>query len=169
MPTLLQRQGVLSLASATANSDTPAIPEPALHVFTSPSAERKFENSCRRAVSRENRRLELSWTITTALSQTHHHSRDIEATAVGIGSGRLLLGGFVAKKMVSTELRGARPAPRLPHLLEQNDGYSYGLGIARPAIGCQKSHVRRCAVEAHLPSQRAPGGRSLPTPPRPSG
>ncbi|CMD89674.1 Putative transposase for insertion sequence element IS6110 [Mycobacterium tuberculosis] len=82
---------------------------------------------------------------------------DVElATAVGIGSGRLLSADSY-KKMVSTELRGkTRAQPGCPTCFEQNDGYSYGLGIVISGHWLLQNPMFAgyAAVEAYLPSQR---------------
>lgn len=165
MPTLLQRKVLSPLGlTATANSDTPAIPEPALHAFTS---ERRAALKIPAGVPfyEESTFWNPSWTITHGAIQTTT-IYDMEATAVGIGSGRLLSADSY-KKMVSTELRGkTRAQPGCPTCFEQNDGYSYGLGIVISGHWLLQNPMFAgyAAVEAYLPSQRS----QSPTPPRPS-
>lgn len=140
--------------TATANSDTPAIPEPALHAFTS---ERRAALKIPAGVPfyEESTFWNPSWTITHGAIQTTT-IYDMEATAVGIGSGRLLSADSY-KKMVSTELRGkTRAQPGCPTCFEQNDGYSYGLGIVISGHWLLQNPMFAgyAAVEAYLPSQR---------------
>lgn len=153
MPTLLQRKVLSPLGlTATANSDTPAIPEPALHAFTS---ERRAALKIPAGVPfyEESTFWNPSWTITHGAIQTTT-IYDMEATAVGIGSGRLLSADSY-KKMVSTELRGkTRAQPGCPTCFEQNDGYSYGLGIVISGHWLLQNPMFAgyAAVEAYLPS-----------------
>lgn len=156
MPTLLQNEvlGPLGL-KATANSDTPEIPQPALHAFTSE----------RRAVLKipagtpfyeESTYWNPSWTITHGAIQTTN-IYDMEATAVGIGSGKLLSAESY-KKMVSTALRGRTHAqPGCPTCFDQNEGYTYGLGIVSSGDWLLQNPLFAgyAAVEAYLPAQKA--------------
>ena len=69
-----------------------------------------------------------SWTITHGAIQTTN-IYDMEATAVGIGSGKLLTADSY-KKMVSTDLRGkTHKQPGCTTCDAMNDVYTYGLGI----------------------------------------
>jgi CubicO group peptidase (beta-lactamase class C family) len=139
---------------ATANSDTPEIPAPVLHAFTS---ERRaaLKIPAGTAFYEESTYWNPSWTITHGAIQTTD-IYDMEATAVGIGSGRLLSAESY-KKMVSTELRGkTRAQPDCPTCFEQNDGYTYGLGIVISGNWLLQNPMFAgySAVEAYLPSQR---------------
>jgi CubicO group peptidase (beta-lactamase class C family) len=135
MPTLLQNEvlGPLGL-KATANSDTPAIPQPALHAFSS------------------ERRQFLKIPAGTPFYE------ESTSTAVGIGSGRLLSPDSY-KKMVSTELRGKTHAQSdCPTIcFEQNDGYTYGLGIVISGDWLMQNPMMAgyAALEAYLPAQKA--------------
>lgn len=69
-----------------------------------------------------------SRTITHGAVQTTN-IYDLEATAAGIGSGRLLSAESY-RAMVSTDLRGrTRAQPGCVTCAPQTDGYTYGLGI----------------------------------------
>ncbi|MGO9510022.1 MAG: serine hydrolase domain-containing protein [Mycobacterium sp.] len=155
MPSLMRTKvlGPLGL-SATANSDTPEIPQPALHAFT--SERRAFMKiPAGTPFYEESTYWNPSWTITHGAIQTTD-IYDLEATAVGIGSGRLLSAESY-KKMVSTDLRGkTRAQPDCPTCFEQNDGYTYGLGIVISGNWLLQNPMfgGYAAVEAYLPSQR---------------
>lgn len=145
MPKLLQDKvlGPLGL-SQTANSDTPEIPPPVLHAF---SAERgRYEDTTF---------WNPSWTITHGAIQTTN-IYDLEATARGIGSGRLLSRDSY-QKMVSTDLRGkTRAQAGCPTCAEQNDIYTYGLGIVISGHWLLQNPMFAgyAGVEAYLPSQK---------------
>lgn len=155
MPSLMRTKilGPLGL-SATANFDTPEIPQPALHAFT--SERRAFMKiPAGTPFYEESTYWNPSWTITHGAIQTTD-IYDLEATAVGIGSGRLLSAESY-KKMVSTDLRGkTRAQPDCPTCFEQNDGYTYGLGIVISGNWLLQNPMfgGYAAVEAYLPSQR---------------
>ncbi|HZA12793.1 serine hydrolase domain-containing protein [Mycobacterium sp.] len=139
---------------STADSDTPAIPYPALHAFTSerraflkiPSGTPFYE---------ESTYWNPSWTITHGAIQTTN-IYDLEATAVGVGSGKLLSPESY-KKMVSADLRGkTHVQPGCPTCAEMNDGYTYGLGIVISGNWLLQNPLFAgySAVEAYLPSQK---------------
>ena len=155
IPSLMRTKvlGPLGL-SATTNSDTPEVPHPALHAYSSerraflkiPAGTPFYEDSTY---------WNPSWTITHGAIQTTD-IYDMEATAVGIGSGRLLSTESY-KKMVSTDLRGkTHPQPDCPTCFDQNDAYTYGFGIVISGNWLlQNPMFAGCAaVEAYLPSQR---------------
>jgi CubicO group peptidase (beta-lactamase class C family) len=155
MPSLMRSKvlGPLGL-SATNNSDTPEVPQPVLHAFTS---ERRaaLKIPAGTPFYEESTYWNPSWTITHGAIQTTD-IYDMEATAVGVGSGRLLSAESY-KKMVSTELRGkTHPQPDCPTCFEQNDGYTYGLGIVISGNWLMQNPMLAgyAAVEAYLPSQR---------------
>ncbi len=155
MPTLLQNEvlGPLGL-KATANSDTPEIPGPVLHTFTS---ERRaaLKIPAGTPFYEESTYWNPSWTITHGAIQTTN-IYDMEATAVGVGAGRLLSADSY-KKMVSTALRGkTHTQPGCPTCFEQNEGYTYGLGIITSGDWLlQNPLFSGCAgVEAYLPAQK---------------
>lgn len=69
-----------------------------------------------------------SWTMTHGAIQTSN-IYDLEATAAGVGSGRLLTEDSY-RRMISTDLRGkTRAQPGCPICFAQTDYYTYGLGI----------------------------------------
>ncbi|CAM2742139.1 D-alanyl-D-alanine carboxypeptidase [Mycobacterium intermedium] len=155
MATLLQRKVLAPLGlTATFNSDTAAIPEPALHAFTS---ERRESLKIPAGVPfyEDSTYWNPSWTITHGAIQTTT-IYDMTTTAVGIGSGKLLSPDSY-KKMVSTELRGKTHAqPGCPTCSEQSDGYTYGLGIVITGNWLMQNPMfaGTSAVEAYLPSQK---------------
>lgn len=111
----------------TVASQTAAIPEPVLHAFTSerraalgvPPSQPFYE---------ESTFWNPSWTITHGAIQTTN-IYDLEATAAGIGSGRLLDPRSYTT-MVSTDLRGrTRAQPGCSTCAPMTEGCTYGLGI----------------------------------------
>jgi CubicO group peptidase (beta-lactamase class C family) len=155
MPTLLANNvlGPLGLKS-TVDSDTPAIPSPALHAFSSerrqalkiPSGTPFYE---------ESTYWNPSWTITHGAIETTT-IYDLEATAVGVGSGKLLSGDSY-RKMVSTDLRGKTHAqPGCPTCFAQDNDYTYGLGIVITGHWLLQNPLFAgyAAVEAYLPAQK---------------
>ena len=138
----------------TANNLTPEIPSPVLHAF---SSERRafLKIPAGTPFYEESTFWDPSWTITHGAIQTTN-IYDMEATAVGIGSGRLLTPDSY-KKMVSTALRGkTHKQPGCTTCDEMTDAYTYGLGIVitgnwlvqNPMFGGYG------AIEAYLPSQK---------------
>lgn len=113
--------------SGTRASLTAEIPEPALHAFTS---ERRQALRIPDGTSfyEESTYWNPSWTITHGAIQTATIA-DLEATAVGIGSGKLLSPDSY-RRMVSTDLRGrTRAQPGCPTCMAMTDRYTYGMGI----------------------------------------
>jgi CubicO group peptidase (beta-lactamase class C family) len=155
MPTLLNDKVLRPLGlSQTANSDTPEIPSPVLHAF---SSERRqvLKIPPGTPFYEESTYWNPSWTITHGAIQTSN-IYDLEATARGIGSGRLLSPDSY-KAMVSTDLRGKTHAQEgCPTCIEQNDSYTYGLGIIISGHWLvQNPMFAGCSgVEAYLPSQK---------------
>jgi CubicO group peptidase (beta-lactamase class C family) len=138
----------------TVNSLTPEIPSPVLHAFTSerraflkiPSGTPFYE---------ESTFWDPSWTITHGAIETTN-IYDMEATAVGIGSGKLLTADSY-KTLVSTDLLGkTHKQPGCTTCDEMTSAYTYGLGIVisgnwlvqNPMFGGYG------AIEAYLPSQK---------------
>jgi CubicO group peptidase (beta-lactamase class C family) len=138
----------------TASSLTPEIPSPVLHAFSSerraflkiPSGTPFYE---------ESTFWDPSWTITHGAIQTTN-IYDMEATAVGIGSGKLLTTDSY-KKMVSTELRGkTHKQPGCTTCDEMTDAYTYGLGIVISGNWLLQNPLFSgyAAIEGYLPSQK---------------
>jgi CubicO group peptidase (beta-lactamase class C family) len=155
MPTLLRNEvlGPLGLNSTT-NSDTPEIPWPVLHTFSS-ERRKALKIAAGTPFYEESTYWNPSWTITHGAIQTTN-IYDMEATAVGVGSGKLLSADSY-KKMVSTALRGKTHAqPGCPTCFDQNEGYTYGLGIIASGDWLMQNPLfSGCAgVEAYLPAQK---------------
>jgi CubicO group peptidase (beta-lactamase class C family) len=138
----------------TVNSLTPDIPSPVLHAFTSerraflkiPSGTPFYE---------ESTFWDPSWTITHGAIQTTN-IYDMETSAVGIGSGRLLSADSY-KKLVSTDLRGkTHKQPGCTTCDEMNNIYTYGLGIVITGNWLVQNPLFSgyAALEAYLPSQK---------------
>jgi len=155
MPKLLADKvlGPLGLTN-TANSYTPDIPLPVLHVFSSerrqflkiPSGTPFYE---------ETTYWNPSWTFTHGAIQTTN-IYDLEATAAGIGSGKLLSAESY-KAMVSTDLRGKTTAlPGCTTCAPQSDFYTYGLGIVISGDWLLQNPLffGYAAVEAYLPAKK---------------
>lgn len=137
----------------TANSYTPEIPLPVLHAFSSerraalkiPSATPFYE---------ESTYWNPSWTITHGAIQTTN-IYDLEATASGVGSGKLLSPESY-QAMVSPDLRGKTTTlPGCATCAPQDEVYAYGLGIVISGDWLLQNPLffGYAAVEAYLPSQ----------------
>ncbi|WAJ45837.1 serine hydrolase [Mycobacterium sp. Aquia_216] len=155
MPTLLGNEvlGPLGLKN-TANSDTPAIPWPVLHTFSS-ERRKALRIPAGTPFYEESTYWNPSWTITHGAIETTN-IYDMEATAVGIGSGKLLSADSY-QKMVSTALRGkTHTQPGCPSCFDQSEGYTYGLGIIISGDWLMQNPLfSGCAgVEAYLPAQK---------------
>ena len=145
--------GPLGLTNTVASLSA-EIPSPVLHAFTSerrqalgiPAATPFYE---------ESTFWNPSWTITHGAIQTSN-IYDLEATAVGIGSGRLLRRESY-DQMVSTELRGkTRAQPGCTTCMAMTEGYTYGLGIVISGNWLMQNPMFAgyAAAEAYLPSQK---------------
>jgi len=155
MPKLLSEKVLRPLGlTNTVNSLTPEIPAPALHAFS--SERRAFLKIPSDApFYEESTYWDPSWTITHGAIQTTN-IYDMEATAVGIGSGRLLSPDSY-KKMVSTDLRGTtHKQPGCTTCDALDDVYTYGLGIVISGNWLLQNPLMSgyAAVEAYLPSQK---------------
>ena len=138
----------------TVNSLTPEIPSPVLHAF---SSERRaaLKIPPETPFYEESTFWDPSWTITHGAIQTTNIF-DMEATAVGIGSGRLLTPESY-KKMASTGLRGkSHKQAGCTTCDEMNDVYTYGLGVVISGNWLLQNPLMSgyAAVEAYLPSQK---------------
>ncbi|GAA3705935.1 serine hydrolase domain-containing protein [Microlunatus aurantiacus] len=125
---LLQEKvlGPLGLEN-TEDPGTAAIPEPALHAFT--SERREFlKLKPGEPFIEESTYWNPSWTITRGAVQTTNIF-DLNTTAHAIGSGRLLKPESY-QKMITRDLIGKTTAiDGCPTCFPQSVGYSYGLGI----------------------------------------
>ena len=155
MPKLLSEKVLRPLGlTNTVNSLTPEIPAPALHAF---SSERRafLKIPAGTPFYEESTYWDPSWTITHGAIQTTN-IYDMEATAVGIGSGRLLSSDS-HQKMVSTDLRGkTHKQPGCTTCDALDDVYTYGLGIVISGNWLLQNPLMSgyAAVEAYLPSQK---------------
>jgi CubicO group peptidase (beta-lactamase class C family) len=140
--------------TSTVASLTPEVPSPVLHAFTSerrealgiPAATPFYE---------ESTFWNPSWTITHGAIQTTNIF-DLEATAVGVGTGRLLTPESY-RQMVSTDLRGrSRAQPGCATCMPMTEGYTYGLGIVISGNWLLQNPMfaGTAAVEAYLPSEK---------------
>jgi len=138
----------------TVNSLTPEIPSPVLHAFS--SERREFlKIPAGTPFYEESTFWDPSWTITHGAIQTTNIF-DMEATAVGIGSGKLLTADSY-NKMVSTNLRGkTHKQDGCTTCDEMNNVYTYGLGIVITGNWLVQNPLMSgyAALEAYLPSQK---------------
>jgi CubicO group peptidase (beta-lactamase class C family) len=155
MPKLMQDNilGPLGLTN-TANSFTPEIPAPVLHAF---SSERRAALKIPPATPflEESTYWNPSWTITNGAIQTTNIF-DMEATARGIGSGRLLSPESY-RLMVSTDLRGKTHAqPGCQTCAPMTDVYTYGYGIVISGEWLLQNPLFSgyAAVEGYLPARK---------------
>jgi CubicO group peptidase (beta-lactamase class C family) len=155
IPTLLQNNvlGPLGLTH-TANSDTPEIPAPVLHAFSSERRE-ALKIPAGTPFYEETTYWNPSWTITHGAIQTTT-VEDLAATASGIGSGKLLSPESY-HTMISPQLRGKTHAQAgCPTCAELNDVYTYGLGIVISGDWLLQNPLLAgySAVEAYLPARK---------------
>jgi CubicO group peptidase (beta-lactamase class C family) len=155
MPKLLSDKVLQPLGlTETRNWETPEIPSPVLHAFD--SERRQFLGIPKGTPFYEDSTFwDPSWTITHGAIQTTN-IYDMAATAVGIGSGKLLSADSYAK-MTSTALRGKTHAqPGCTTCFEQNNDYTYGLGIIVSGNWLLQNPLFAGygAVEGYLPSQK---------------
>ena len=155
MPKLLSEKVLRPLGlTNTVNSPTPEIPAPALHAFS--SERRAFLKIPPGAPFYEESTFwDPSWTITHGAIQTTD-IYDMEATAVGIGSGKLLSEDSY-QKMVSTDLRGkTHKQPGCTTCEPLDDVYTYGLGMVISGNWLLQNPLMSgyAAIEAYLPSQK---------------
>ena len=155
MPTLLEDKVLRPLGlNNTANSFTPQIPAPVLHAFT---GERRAALHIAGGTPfyEESTYWNPSWTITHGAIQTTN-IYDMEASAVGLGSGKLLSKDSY-EAFTSTDLRGkTRTLPGCATCMEQNDGYTYGMGIVISGDWLLQNPLfaGEAGVMAYLPAKR---------------
>jgi CubicO group peptidase (beta-lactamase class C family) len=155
MPKLLSDNVLKPLGlTNTANSDTAEIPAPVLHAFTS---ERRaaLRTPADTPFYEESTYWNPSWTITHGAIQTSN-IYDLEASAVGIGSGKLLSKESY-QTLVSTDLRGkTRAQPGCTTCAPMVEGYTYGMGIVISGGWLLQNPMFSgySAVEAYLPEEK---------------
>lgn len=155
MPTLLSEKVLKPLGlTNTANWETAEIPSPVLHAFT--SERRQFLGIPRGTpFYEESSYWNPSWTITHGAIQTSN-IYDLEATAVGIGSGKLLSRESY-EMMTSTALRGkTRAQPGCTTCAPMTDAYTYGMGIVISGDWLLQNPLfgGYAAIEAYLPDKK---------------
>jgi CubicO group peptidase (beta-lactamase class C family) len=140
--------------TSTVSSLTPEILSPVLHAFS--SERREFlKIAAGTAFYEESTFWDPSWTITHGAIQTTNIF-DMEASAVGIGSGKLLTSDSY-KKMISTALRGkTHKQPGCTTCDAMNNIYTYGLGIVISGNWLMQNPLFSgyAAIEGYLPSQK---------------
>lgn len=143
----------LQLTGTSGNDGTPAIPEPALHAFTSERRE-ALKIPADVPFYEDATFWNPSWTLARGAIQTTTLA-DLSTTARGLYSGRLLTPGSY-QAFTTTELRGKTSAvPGCPACFEQNIGYTYGLGVVISGDWLLQDPLfaGESAVAAYLPSQ----------------
>lgn len=157
MSDLMQEKvlGPLGLTNTTdPGPGSPSIPAPALHAFTSerrsqlgiPTGTRFYE---------ESTYWNPSWTITQGAIQTTNIF-DMNATAVAIGTGKLLSPESY-QAMISTGLRGKTTVlPGCATCFAQSEGYSYGMGIVTTGDWVMQDPLfsGEAGAFAYLPSKK---------------
>jgi CubicO group peptidase (beta-lactamase class C family) len=143
--------GPLGLTN-TANQDTPFIPEPALHAFS--SERRSFlKIPDGTPFYEESTYWNSSWFVRGALETTN--IADLHKTAIAIGTGELLSQDSY-RKMISTDLRGTGSAiSGCATCGPQTEQYAYGLGIVTTGDWVMQNPLfsGESAAFAYLPSQ----------------
>jgi len=138
----------------TSNSFTADIPRPVLHAFSSERRE-ALDIPTGTPFYEESTYWNPSWTITRGAVQTTD-IYDLEATAVGIGSGKLLSADSY-QKMVSPWLRGKTHAvPGCATCNPPPDFYTPGMGIVISGDWLLQTPLFSgySAVEAYLPARK---------------
>ena len=146
--------GPMGLTNTSGNAGTPAMPDPALHAFTS---ERKGALNIPDSTGfyEESTFWNPSWTITHGAIQTTDIV-DMDTTAIAIGTGKLLSPDSY-QKMISTSLRGFGEAvPGCPTCAKQTEQYSYGMGIVTTGNWVMQDPLfsGQAGAFAYLPSQK---------------
>jgi len=158
IPQLMQERifGPLGLTNTSGNDGTPAIPQPALHSFTS---ERRGALGVTAGTPfyEESTYWNPSWTITHGAIQTTDIF-DLDRSAIGLGTGKLLSPASY-QKMISPDLRGKTTLqPNCPATcIVQNDKYAYGLGMIVTGDWLVQDPLfsGEAGAFAYQPSQRA--------------
>lgn len=137
----------------TVDTGTPAIPEPALHAFTS---ERRDHLGIPTGTDfyEESTFWNPSWTITRGAIQTTDIF-DLHDTAIAVGTGELLSQESY-EKMISTDLRGRTSAvPGCATCAPQSELYSYGIGLVTTGNWLMQNPLfsGQAGAFAFLPSQ----------------
>lgn len=153
--TLLQDKVLRPLGlTDTIDPGNPTIPEPALHAYT--SERRQFLGvPAGTPFSEESTYWNPSWTITRGAVQTTT-IEDLDATAVGIGGGRLLSPQSY-QTMLSKNLIGrTTPLPGCTTCFPQSPNYTYGLGIVSTGNWVMQNPLfaGEAGSFAYLPSRR---------------
>ena len=144
----------LGLENTSGNAGTPAIPDPALHAFTS---ERKPFLGVPEETPfyEESTFWNPSWTITQGAIQTTN-IYDLNETAVAIGTGELLSPGSY-QKMIAPDLRGKTTVvDGCATCFAQDEQYAFGYGVVLPGDWVVQSPLfsGEAGAFAYLPSQK---------------
>jgi CubicO group peptidase (beta-lactamase class C family) len=145
--------GPLGLSNTT-DPGTPAIPDPVLHAYT--SERRQFLGVAAGTPFYEDSTYwNPSWTITRGAIQSTT-IEDLNTTAVGIGSGKLLSPQSY-EAMITPDLIGKTTAvPDCTTCFPQSVGYNYGLGIVSTGNWVMQNPLfaGEAGAFAYLPSRK---------------
>jgi CubicO group peptidase (beta-lactamase class C family) len=155
LATVMQEKvlGPLGLDNTT-DPGTAAIPEPALHAFSS-ERRQALQIPAGTPFYEESTYWNPSWTLARGAIQTTN-LHDLSVTAAAINSGQLLSPESYAR-MVSTNLRGRTTAiAGCAACFDQSIGYTYGLGVVISGNWLLQDPLfsGESAVDAYLPSQK---------------
>ncbi|MEU7811224.1 serine hydrolase domain-containing protein [Pseudonocardia sp. NPDC049154] len=152
----LLRQKVLGPLGLDDTTDpgTPAIPEPALHAYTS-ERRQALKIPAGTPFYEDSTYWNPSWTITHGAIQTTD-IHDLNATAVAMGTGTLL-SPESHQKMLTKDLIGKTTTlPGCTTCHPQSPGYTYGLGIISSGNWVLQNPLfsGEAGAYAYLPSQK---------------
>ena len=140
--------------TGTTGGSTAAIPEPALHAY---SSERRAALGIPPSVRfiEESTYWNPSWTTAAGAIQTTT-IRDLTATAEAVGTGALL-SPESHRLQVAPSLRGfGKPVAGCPTCFTQNERYTYGLGVILSGNWLLQNPLffGYAAVEGYLPAEK---------------
>ncbi|HEU5432852.1 MAG TPA: serine hydrolase domain-containing protein [Thermomicrobiales bacterium] len=140
--------------TGTAGGSTAAIPEPALHAFTS---ERREALGIKPDVPflEESTYWNPSWTTAAGAIQTTT-IHDLTTTAIAVGTGALL-SPESHQLQVAPTLRGfGKPVAGCPTCFTQDERYTYGLGVILSGNWLLQNplYYGYAAVEGYLPAKK---------------
>jgi CubicO group peptidase (beta-lactamase class C family) len=137
----------------TVASQTPAVPQPVLHAYT--SERREFLGIPASTPFIEDSTFwNPSWTLPRGAVETTDIA-DMTRTAIGIGTGRLL-GRSSYRQMIDPHLGFGHPQPGCERCTKLSRLYGYGLGVVRNGSWILQNPLfgGYAAIESYLPAKR---------------